>query len=63
MFTIHYYYPKNDVSFPEFEKFKDTNFVNEKMGTFLTKLKKEKLSIIHKAIYYLNCINSKKLFD
>ena len=67
MFTIHYYYPKNDVSFPEFEKFKDTNFVNEKMGTFLTKLKKEKLSIIHKAIYYLNCINSKsnliKLFS
>ena len=63
MFTIHYYYPKNDVSFPEFEKFKDTNFVNEKMGTFLNKLKKEKLSIIHKAIYYLNCINSKKLFD
>ena len=34
MFTIHYYYPKNDVSFPEFEKFKVSNFVNEKMMHF-----------------------------
>ena len=64
MFTIHYYYPKNDVSFPEFEKFNDISFVNKKMKLFLAKIKEEKLLIIDRSTYYLKCVNSKsKLFE
>ena len=59
MFTIHYYYPKNDIPFPEFEKFKDTSFSNKKMKSFVNKLMDEKSYIIDTAIYYLKCIHSK----
>ena len=59
MFTVHYYYPKNDVSFPEFDKIKDTSFSNKKMKSFVNKLMDEKSYIIDTAIYYLKCIHSK----
>ena len=55
MFTIHYYYKNNDVSFPEFEKFNE----NHKMWLFLLRLKDQKLNIINTVIYYLKIINSK----
>ena len=59
MFTVRYYYPKNDIAFPEFEKFNDNSFVNDNMNLFLTRIKENKSLIIKRAIYYMKCINSK----
>ena len=59
MFTIQYYYQKNDITFPEFEKFKDISFNNNKMKSFLFQLIQEKLPIIKDVISYLKYINSK----
>ena len=59
MFTVHYYYPKNNFSFPEFDKIKDTSFNDKKMSSFLSQLKEEKLSVIFNIDFNLKNINSK----
>jgi len=59
MFTIHYYYPKNDITFPDFEKIKDTSFNAQKMISFLRQLNDEKSSVIFNIDFNLKNINSK----